>query len=476
MRSLINFIPVFILALLASLSIAQAQQQSSKAEKGFHYQAVLRHDDGRLMKEEAINLQISILKSGPDGELVFREGHTTQTDAFGMVHLQIGKGIIQNGGLAEVNWGGDEYWLDIALDLAQNSNYKQVGSSLIMSVPHAIQADLASDVSNEVKQELRDTRWLEGEGAPTSGYNKGIKGDFYLDITTAKVYSKLENGTWAYRGQLSSDNLDTGDGTRAGIDWAEAGNNLSGGEFIGSTNSAALVIKTNNAEVARFTSDGRMEIGGSGFGGAARLTIKQKTEFAYHEGLRILKYNLNSGFRLYAGGNYATLMTEGTLGFGVKNKDNWLLLQKTNGDLAVEGNIHAANQVSIIPLWQAGSNYTMSNTSGADLANCESGFDPTIYETNGDLEVRLVIRITSTSAGTNNFQLRIHDGTTQQFPILSSDSWTFASTQSGIVAVSQWKDLAAGSNAHEVHLFGWVDAGSTNFNSAYLMIRPDPDL
>ena len=132
----------------------------------------------------------------------------------------------------------------------------------------------------------------------------------------------------------------------------------------------------------------------------------------------------------------------------------------------------AASSIMVIPLWQD-SNYYMNNTSGSDLSNCESAFDPTVFNSLGNIEVRLVIRITSTSAGTNNFGLRTHDGTTQNFPIMNTDSWIFADTQSGIVATSPWKDFAAGTDLQEVHLFGWLDAGSTNFNSAYLMVRND---
>ena len=139
--------------------------------------------------------------------------------------------------------------------------------------------------------------------------------------------------------------------------------------------------------------------------------------------------------------------------------------------LVVDGDVAAQNIVSIIPLWQAGSNYTMSNTSGSDLGNCESGIMPTNFEAGGNIEVALVIRITSTSAGTNNFQLRTNDGTIEGFPIVNTDIWSYETTQSGIVATSPWKVWAAGTNAHEIHLFGWVDAGSTNFSSAYLMVR-----
>ena len=150
-------------------------------------------------------------------------------------------------------------------------------------------------------------------------------------------------------------------------------------------------------------------------------------------------------------------------------------IDKENPDykLDVNGYSGSDNQVSIIPLWQAGSSYAMNNTSGSDLFNCESALDPTAYDANGNIEVKLVIRITSSSAGTTNFQLRTHDGITQGFPIVNVDSWTFSNTQSGQVAASPWKDWAAGTSLHEIHLFGWVDTGSTNFSSAYLMIRPN---
>ncbi len=136
--------------------------------------------------------------------------------------------------------------------------------------------------------------------------------------------------------------------------------------------------------------------------------------------------------------------------------------------LDVNGFLGSDTQVSIIPLWQAG-NYTMNNTSGSDLSNCESGLDATAYDAAGNIEVKLVIRITSTSAGSNNFQLRTHDGTTEGYPIVNSDAWTFSSTQTGFVAISPWKDWAAGTNFQEIHLFGWIDTGSTNINSVYLI-------
>lgn len=141
-------------------------------------------------------------------------------------------------------------------------------------------------------------------------------------------------------------------------------------------------------------------------------------------------------------------------------------------ELDVNGNSASNNQVSIIPLWQAGSAYVMSNTSGQDLSNCESAIDPVLYSNDGNIEVKLVIRVSSTTATTNNFQLRAHNGTLENYPIVFSDAWVYTNTQSGLVVTSPWKSWAAGLTPLEIHLFGWVDAGSTNFVSAYLMVRP----
>lgn len=146
--------------------------------------------------------------------------------------------------------------------------------------------------------------------------------------------------------------------------------------------------------------------------------------------------------------------------------------QLSGYQLDVEGYSGSDNQISIISLWQ-GSSSVMVNTSGADLTYIESGIDPIAYDSSGNIEVKLIIRITASSAGINNFQLRTHDGTTEAFPIVNTDGWIFSNTQVGQVAVSPWKDWSAGTNIHEVHLYGWVDAGATSINSVYLMIRPD---
>jgi len=131
-----------------------------------------------------------------------------------------------------------------------------------------------------------------------------------------------------------------------------------------------------------------------------------------------------------------------------------------------------ASMVSTIHLWQ-GSEYVMSNTSGQDLSNCESGLIPTVYASDGAIDVKLVIRLTSSTATTNNFQLGTYVGSSSEsFPIVNTDSWTWTASHTGWVVESEWKSYAAGTTPMEVHLYGWNSGGDTKFNSVYLLVRP----
>lgn len=176
-------------------------------------------------------------------------------------------------------------------------------------------------------------------------------------------------------------------------------------------------------------------------------------------GVNYLAYALNGN------GDAIIAKDGGNLGVGTTSPDY---------KLEVSGNAAANNIVSTIPLWQ-GSEFTMTNTSGADLSNCESALIPIIYAATGSVDVKLVIRITSTTAGSNSFQLRTHNGTTESYPIVSTDSWSWTTVPSGFVVESEWKSFAAGTTAMEAHLFGWIDGGQTKFNSAYLLVRPHQD-
>ncbi len=198
------------------------------------------------------------------------------------------------------------------------------------------------------------------------------------------------------------------------------------------------------------------------------------------DGLMVYQTNNSEGFYYYNGASWLFIGFEGN-DLWTRDTGNLYTILANSTDnvgigtstpavkLDVKGFVSATNMVSVIPLWQAGSGYNMTNNSGQDLSNCEAGFEPSIYEVSGNVQVKLVLRVTSAS-GSNNFQLRAHDISSEVYPITNT-GWTWTSTQTGWIVESPWKDWNAGTNAWEVHLYGWTN-GNANFNSAYLLVRP----
>lgn len=142
-----------------------------------------------------------------------------------------------------------------------------------------------------------------------------------------------------------------------------------------------------------------------------------------------------------------------------------------DGDHRTTGYSYSTNQVSVIPLWQAGAAYVMNNIAGQDLFNCESGLIPTVYSAAGDIQIKLVVRVQNNTAGSSNFQIRAHNGTTEVYPIIFSEILPWTPVQTGWIVESGWEDFNAGITPWEIHLHGWVDSGSTDFTSAYLLVR-----
>lgn len=149
--------------------------------------------------------------------------------------------------------------------------------------------------------------------------------------------------------------------------------------------------------------------------------------------------------------------------------------------LDVRGFASAVNMISIVPLWQAGSEYIVGNTSFQDFSNCEAGFEPSLYEQNGNIEVKLVINLTSSIGTGNEFQLTAQywNGSSDVYvtPISNADAWTWGQTSNSpykAVVTSEWKNWNTGTNAWQLHLNGKksTDTGSElKFNSAYLLVR-----
>jgi len=164
MKALINkYLIICILAHLHISTFITAQSPNS-----FKYQAVLRDASGNTRANASVNIRIDLLQGTATGTNVFAETFAAQTNAFGLVNLEIGNGTLVSGSISGIDWSAGPYFIKISVDGAE------IGTSQLLSVPYAKYAEKAG---NE--------QWtLNGQN---TYYNKGRVG-IGSDVPSARLH------------------------------------------------------------------------------------------------------------------------------------------------------------------------------------------------------------------------------------------------------------------------------------------------
>lgn len=126
----------FLLLLqLFSFSIVFAQ-----APQAIPYQAVARDVNGNVLGNQAISLRFSVHDLLPSGTIVYQETQSLSTNSLGLFTCNLGQGVIIVGTLSSVNWGSGEKYIQVEFDAAGGTNYTDMGTTQLMSVPYALYA------------------------------------------------------------------------------------------------------------------------------------------------------------------------------------------------------------------------------------------------------------------------------------------------------------------------------------------------
>ena len=129
----------FVLALFIVLFAVEAWAQSPQK---FNYQAVVRDNTGNIVASQAVTFLITIRDGAPGGTDVYHETHTTTTNQFGLVNLEVGGGTNPVGIFSAINWGSGAKYLDVQLDLG--AGMVAIGTPQLISVPYALYANDAN--------------------------------------------------------------------------------------------------------------------------------------------------------------------------------------------------------------------------------------------------------------------------------------------------------------------------------------------
>ena len=181
-------------AVLLTAIIANAQTPEKMS-----YQAVVRDANNDLVNGIQIGMQISIMQTSANGTAVYVETQMPTTNANGLATVEIGGGTVVSGNFSTIDWSAGPYFIKTETDVDNDGTYDITGTSQLLSVPYALYAKTAGDVT---ETDLGDilTNGNDGNGVqiknianPTDAQDAATKA--YVDEVKQMVLQlQAENG------------------------------------------------------------------------------------------------------------------------------------------------------------------------------------------------------------------------------------------------------------------------------------------
>lgn len=131
---------VILTLLMTTAAIAQVPQK-------FKYQGVVHDNNGNLLINKNISLRISLLQGSITGTAVYVETHDTTTNQFGLFNITVGAGTVISGNFSTIPWN-ISYFQKVEIDTSGGSNFIFMGTSQLLSVPYALNAQTAENSLN----------------------------------------------------------------------------------------------------------------------------------------------------------------------------------------------------------------------------------------------------------------------------------------------------------------------------------------
>jgi uncharacterized protein (TIGR02145 family) len=171
----------------------------AQAPQKMTYQAVIRNASNNLVVSSPVKMKISILQGSASGTAVYSELHNPTTNANGLVSIEIGSGTSPVGTIGSINWGNGTYFLKTETDPTNGTNYSIVGTSQLLSVPYALQANNAGNGFNRVSATGDTLFWENGKSVIIPGISSAnntvtdASGNTYPIITIGTQVWMAEN-------------------------------------------------------------------------------------------------------------------------------------------------------------------------------------------------------------------------------------------------------------------------------------------
>lgn len=207
----------FILnAFLFALSVHAVLAQSPQS---FKYQGVARNSNGSEISNGAISVRFSILNGSISGPILYQETHNLSTNLLGLFTASLGTGFVSQGVFNQIDWGNGSKFLKVELDANGGSNFSDMGTSQLLSVPYSLFAQRAGSLENSPVLTLNgndltisggNTITLPGGGGSsnlTAGQGISIVNNVVSNTAQDQVVSITGGGTITVSGTYPNFNL-----------------------------------------------------------------------------------------------------------------------------------------------------------------------------------------------------------------------------------------------------------------------------
>lgn len=154
--------------LAAVLSTAGAYAQSPQK---MSFQAIIRDANNTLVISTKVGIKISLLKGSFNGPAVYIETQTPITNINGLATMEMGNGTVVSGNFASIDWSSGPYFIKTETDPTGGTSYNITGTSELLSVPFALHAKTAENISAETDPIFAVSVAAEITGADTTKWN-----------------------------------------------------------------------------------------------------------------------------------------------------------------------------------------------------------------------------------------------------------------------------------------------------------------
>ncbi|MBI5541965.1 MAG: tail fiber domain-containing protein [Bacteroidia bacterium] len=418
----------------------------AQSPQSFKYQAVVRDAGGSVIQSQNVNFQISIISGSVNGTVEYVESHSAITNTFGIVNLNIGLGTPVTNTFSAINWSNNLHFIKVEADPTGGTNYIDMGTTQLLSVPYALYAETAGNVQTY-----------------TSGNGINITGNVVTNSSPDQTITLTQNGATTVTGTypnftISSTDLNTG--TPGGLNKTIQFNNS--GVFDGNSNftwdnsNERLGVGLNNPT-------GRMVVQGSTTAPATEPLFEVKNKagqsvfVVYEDSVNVFvnddAIQSNRGGFAVSGRNNAKAFTNKYLNVTPDNSKIWT--KDTLKGFGVE-NINGTNKTGYMQMTP--NNYLIGHLAGNSLTtgkyNSFIGYQSGFNDTSGYKNYFIGYR---TGYNNSNGYSNVFMGDSAGFSNTTGYHNVFIGNQSGLSNIGGAKNIGIGNGSLFSNISGWSD-------------------